>query len=334
MLLGATATIAGVPTIAFPQSNSDVRRIAWFGGGWIGIKELQAVYERRLADRGWRNGREIAIRLFATRADGPGTPDEREKAAIATMLEWRPTVIVVTGNVYSRNLKRSDIKVPVVFHGVSDPVAEGLVASLRRPGGNFTGVTTGEDVLANKRLELARELLPGARRVAVVYSRANESYLKNILMQMRHFASQLKFELALIDLRSRDGTVNEMLSRIRNARAEAVIPVGELSFNDPTDPNMVKGIKAMLDAQSQAPFIDNDLQSVESGFLVAVGELEADRVRALADITSSVLNGTKPALIPVDQATKIQLWINLKTAKAIGIRVPQSVLVRADRVIE
>lgn len=329
-LLGGL-TFFAVPPQAFSQSSSDGRRIAWYGGGWLGVKELRNVYDQRLAERGWRNGREITIKLFNGRVDGPASPDERERVAIATLLEWRPTVIVVSGNVFSRRLKQSNIKLPIVFHAVTDPVAAGLVESLRRPGGNFTGVTSGEDVLAYKRLQLTRELFPAARRVAVVYSRSNEPDLKNILMQMRQLAAQLKFELTPIDLPS-GGTVTDMLARIRNSGAQAVIPVGELNFTDQTD--MGSGIKAMLDSQMKAPIIDNDLQSVEAGFLVAVGELETDRVRALADITSSILNGTKPALIPVDQATRIQLWINLRTAKAIGIRIPQSVLVRADRVIE
>lgn len=330
---GAGLTLP-VPLYAFSQSNSDARRIAWFSGTYIGIKELRDVYEQRLAERGWRNGREITIGLFDVPPSSAVPIDQRQQLAIAKMLEWRPAIIVVTGNLYSRKLKQTNINVPVIFHLVSDPVAAGLVASLPRPGGNYTGVTTGENLLATKRLELARELLPAARRIAVVYSEENEPFLKNILMQMGELASKLKFELALINLRGQGQTVNDMLSRIRNARAEAIIPVGELSFNEPTDPKMVSGIKAMLEAQHEAPFIDNDLQSVESGFLVAIGELESDRLRALADITSKILNGTKPALIPVDEATKIQVWINLKTAKAIGIRIPRSILVRADRVIE
>jgi putative ABC transport system substrate-binding protein len=332
MALAASPTFL-VPSYAFSQS-SEARRIAWFSGSFIGIKELRDAYEHRLAERGWRNGREITIRPFDVPAGSEIPLDQRQELAIAKMLEWRPAMIVVTGNVYSRKLKQTNINVPVVFHLVSDPVAAGLVASLPRPAGNYTGVTTSEDLLATKRLQLARELLPAARRIAVVYSEENEPFLKNILVRMGELASKLKFELAMIDLRRRGQTVNEMLSRIRSARSEAIIPVGELFFNDPTDPKFVNGMKALLDVQHKAPFIDNDLQSVESGFLVAIGELETDRLRALADITSKILNGTKPALIPVDEATKIQVWVNLKTAKAIGITIPQSILVRADRVIE
>ena len=250
------------------------------------------------------------------------------------MLEWRPAAIVVSGNAYSLKLKQANINLPVLFHLVSDPVAAGLVTSLSRPGGNFTGVTTAENMLATKRLELARQLFPSAKRVAIVYSRENEPFLKNILTQVGQSASRLMLEVALIDLRGKGQTVEDMLSRIQAAGADAVIPVGELSFNDPTDPYLVKGLKAMLDFQSKAPFIDNDLQSIETGFLVGVGELEADRIRALADTTAKVLSGTNPAMIPVDDATNIQVWINLKTAKALGIKIPQSILVRADRVIE
>ena len=177
-----------VPPFAFSQSNSEPRKVAWFSGSFVGQKELHDVYEQRVAQRGWRNGHEITIKHFSITSSSEVSAEQAVDLAIAKIVEWRPALVVVTGNVYSRKVKQSNINVPVVFHLVSDPVAAGLVASLPRPGGNYTGVTTGEDVLATKRLELARALLPSARRVAIVYAEENEPFLRDILMRMGELA--------------------------------------------------------------------------------------------------------------------------------------------------
>lgn len=330
-----TGLVLAVSVPAHSQSTNQKRRIAWYGANaFVGINDFLAAYEGRLAKYGMQNGQTVAVRLFDRQVPGSAPSRQREQAAISKMLEWRPDVIVVSGTADAVTLKRANPNAAVVFHGVMDPISAGLVASLRRPGGNFTGVTTGDDVLAIKRLEVTRELLPTVRRAAVVYSKDNETAFENLLVQMEQISRQLKLDLAMIGLGRKGGTVKEMLSRIQAAHAEAVIPVGELIFNDPSDPKMVLGIRAMLDFQAKAPFIDNDLQSVENGFLIAIGELETDRLRTLADITAKILNGANPASIPVDQPTYIRMWINLKTAKTLGLRIPPSILVRADRVIE
>jgi len=333
----ALVALCAAPLAARAQqadAASALKKVAWYGGTKVS-KALVAAYETRLAERGWRNGQSVTLRLFRSSVLGSSssTTSREMEEAIAELLEWRPDVIVAGGQTRALALKRANPSVPIVFYQVVDPVEAGLVASLRQPGGNFTGVTNGDDVLAIKRLEITRELLPNARRVAVVYSKANEAALKSLFLEMQEAATRLGLQLAMVVIRPDGVTAKELIANIQAVRVHAVIPVGELALSDPKF-NLAEATRALLDSQAKAPFIDNDLYSVEGGFLIAVGEVEADRIRRVADITASILSGTKPGSIPVDQVTRIQMWINNKTAKALGVKIPHSILVRADRVFE
>ena len=171
------------------DATSAAKKVAWYGGTKVS-KALVAAFETRLTERGWRSGQSVALRLFTSALPGPSATSTSRgmEEAIAELLEWRPDVIVAGGQTRALALKRANPSVPIVFYQVVDPVEAGLVASLRQPGGNFTGVTNGDDVLAVKRLEVTRELLPSVRRVAVVYSKANETAFKSLFLSFAWFS--------------------------------------------------------------------------------------------------------------------------------------------------
>jgi putative ABC transport system substrate-binding protein len=312
------------------QSQGEPKRIAWVSFPSRNPVEQENVlaFESHLAEQGWQIGKTAVVKQFRMMPSADRF-EQRARGAITEVLAWRPAVIAAWGDASAALLKKADVRVPVVFLGAVDPVNAGLVASMRRPGGNLTGTTTGQDRLAIKRLELVHQMLPVAKRVAVVYSEQNGTAFGSLFRQMQESSRPLGLQLAMIDLR-RQGAVGEMVARIRGARAQAVIPVGELILAGSASADVTN---ALLALQATAPLIDDDLGSVEDGFLVATGELAKDGVRRAAFIASSILKGANPASIPVDEPTRIQLWINLRAAKELGIETPQSILLRADRVI-
>jgi putative ABC transport system substrate-binding protein len=327
---GAGLALA-VPLPGRAQSQGEARRIAWisFPGRSPVDRENAHAFESYLAERRGPAGKTAVVKQFRM-PPGADRFEQRVREAIAEMLAWKPAVIAAYGNATAALLKQADVRVPVVFVGVVDPVAAGLVASIRRPGGNLTGTTTGHDRLAIKRLELVRQLLPAAKRVAVVYSEHNGTAFGSLLRQMQESSLPLGLQLSMIDLR-RQVASGEIVARIQGARAQAVVPLGELILADSASSDLTH---ALLSLQATAPFIDDDLGSVEDGFLVATGEPERDGVRRAAAIAARILDGANPASIPVEEPTNVQLWVNLRTARELGITIPQTILLRADRVFQ
>lgn len=220
--------------------------------------------------------------------------------------------------------------VPIVFVWVDDPVATGLVKSYARPGGNVTGVTNRFGELLVKRLELARELVPRAKRVAIVGGTLDMQgkAFEAIAPALRKAAAHLGVELLEIPARG-IGIGDDAIARAKKAGAEVLLPFAV--FSD----QLVAGEQVVQFANHlRIPTIFADAEMAERGGLISYGTSLVDDVRRGADQLARVLKGAKPAELPVDQAARFELVVNLKTAKDIGIKIPQSVLVRADRVIE
>ncbi len=199
--------------------------------------------------------------------------------------------------------------------------------SYARPGGNATGVSNRFGELLHKRLELARELLPGAKRVAVV-GRTHTDEFAALAPELRNTAARLAIDLmefVTADRTGWDTTVDGAVA----AGADVLVPYAWFADSPVTGERIVEAAD-----RQRIPVIFSDAEMVERGGLTSLGTSLTDDVRRAADMMARVLKGTKPAGLPVDQASRFEMVVNLKTAKAIGLAVPRSVLLRADRVIE
>jgi putative ABC transport system substrate-binding protein len=238
--------------------------------------------------------------------------------------------IIVTGGGESviEAAKNATKTIPIVMvGGGSDPVEAGYVQSLARPGGNITGLTNLGRELGGKRLELLKEAVPKATRVAVLYDPAPPGNVLDVKEVLPVAARALKLTIQPWEIQSADD-FDKVFSAIGKQR-----PDGLYLFNSPLiRPNRKRIVDFAL--KSRLPSVHESKEAVEAGGLIYYGADQADSYRRVATYVDRILKGAKPAELPVEQPTKFELVINLKTAKQIGLTIPQGVLGRADRVIQ
>jgi len=277
-------------------------------------------FVHRLRELGWEDGRTVKLERY-----GPGNDAERAKQILSVLAARNVAAIfgasVVRGTMVARMAMQATRTVPIVFAGGSDPVALGLVASLARPGGNVTGIATDAgQAIVGKRLELLKEILPGATKVAYL---GTPGYTEIA----RDAATRLKLTLIAAEVDSAE-KLDAALARVARERAEGMI-VATLGFLFAQAPRLVA-----FASEHRLPTLYAFPEAVDAGGLAAYGIDFLDLNRRAADYVDRILRGAKPADLPVELPRKFELVINLKTAGALGLRVPQSVLLRADRVIE
>jgi ABC-type uncharacterized transport system substrate-binding protein len=283
------------------------------GGQWV------AAFVQRLRELGWIEGRTVAIEVRW--ADGRS---ERFAEIAAEFVRLKVDVIVTAGPpVFA--VKQATSVIPIVFATVADPLDSGLVASLARPGGNVTGLSLTSPELASKRLELLHEVIPGLRRLAII---ANADYPPAMreLDEVDTAAHPLGIET--IALKIRQAADIAPAFEALKGRAEALYVVGDTL----TSANQVRINSFALAAQLAT--MHPNRERLETGGLVSYGPNFPSLYRRAGDFVDKILRGAKPADIPVEQPTKFDLVINLTTAKAIGLSIPESFLLRADEVIE
>jgi putative ABC transport system substrate-binding protein len=278
-----------------------------------------AAFVQRLHELGWIDGRTVAIQYRWAE----GRP-ERWAEIAAEFVRLKVDVIVSGGNAAVK-VKQASTVVPIVFTMVDDPVGMGLVASLARPGGNVTGLAINQPDLAGKRLALLREVVPGLRRVAIM---ANVEYPFAVLemAELETAARALGLDVVPFEIRRAEDIAPAFESL--KGRAEALYVVGDALVTTHRIRINTLALAARL------PTIHVVRESVESGGLMSYGPNFADLFRRAANHVDKILRGTKPGEIPVEQPTKFDLVINLTTAKALGLTIPESFLVRADEVID
>jgi len=222
-------------------------------------------------------------------------------------------------------VKRATSLIPIVFAIANDPVGDGLVASLARPGGNVTGLSLQAPELAGKRLELLREIVPGLHRLAIL---ANVGYPAGVreMSDVQAMAGTLGFTVTTLEVR-RAEDIATAFEAVKD-RADALYVVA-----DPLTYTNLIGINT-LSLEVRLPTMYSVPDHVEAGGLISYGPNLTDLFQRTADIVDKILRGTKPADIPVEQPTKFELIINLKTAKALGLTLPPALLATADEVIE
>jgi putative tryptophan/tyrosine transport system substrate-binding protein len=285
--------------------------------GLAGERYVSAIRER-LAQHGLIDGRNL--RLEFQYAGGP-TADVRE------LVRSKPDAFIVATTILTRSLQQAADSAPIVFAWVADPVFSGIVRSYSRPEGNATGVANRFFELANKRIELLRELLPAARRVALAAG-VFDTTLEEAMGQAQEAARRLDLELFRVEA---GGAWRGALERAVGDRADAVLVLTPFS---------IFGMRwaaeevVHFSIERRVPVIYSDLESVELGGLISYGNDLIGDLQQAADLLGRVLKGEKPTDIPVEQAARFELAVNLKTARAIGLEVPSSILLRADKVIE
>jgi putative ABC transport system substrate-binding protein len=308
--LGVRAQQAGkLPIIGFLGSSTTASARAWV-----------AAFVQRLRELGWIEGRNVAIEYRW--AEGR---DERIAEIAGEFVRGKVDVIVTSGTRAVVAAKRATSVIPIVFATAGDPVGTGLVASLARPRGNVTGLSTQQADLAGKRLELLREVVPALRRLAIMGNVGNNVVVPEI-EQVRTAAQALGLQVATFEIqRAEDiGPAFEALS----GRAEALYIPSDPLVNSNRDRINTLALAARL------PTLHSVRESIEAGGLMCYGPNRPDLYRRAAEFVDKILRGTKPGDIPVEQPTKFDLVINLTTAKALGLTIPETFLLRADEVIE
>ncbi len=304
---GAQQT-GNVPTIGFRGVSTSAAWTHW-----------TAAFVQRLRELGWIEGRNMAIEYRW--AEGRV---ERFAEIAAEFVQLKVDVIVTAGPpVFAA--KQATSVIPIVFATVADPLGSGLVASLARPGGNVTGLSLASPELAGKRLELLREVVPGLRRLAIL---ADSNYPPSMreLDEVETAARPLGIET--IALKIRQAADIAPAFEALKGRAEALYVVG----GSLTSANQVRIHSFALAAR--LPTMDPNRERVETGGLMSYAPNFPSLYRRAGDLVDKILRGAKPAEIPVEQPTKLELVINLTTARAIGLKIPEAFLLRADELIE
>ena len=276
-----------------------------------------------LGERGHIEGQNIATEYRY--AEGKS---DRYPELAAELVRLKVDIIVVAGgNTPVRAVKNANKTIPIVMAGGSDPVEAGLVESLARPGGNVTGLTNLSRELGGKRLELLKEAVPKLGHVAVLYDAANPNIVHEVKEVLPVAGRTLGLTIQPWEVRAADGFAQVFAALNKQHPDGLYVPAGAL-----TSANRKRIAGFALKSRLPSMYISKE--AVEAGGLMSYGADEADIARRVATYVDRILKGAKPAELPVEQPTKFELVINLKTAKQIGLTIPQKVLARADKVMK
>jgi ABC-type uncharacterized transport system substrate-binding protein len=314
--------LLATPLAAEAQAPGKIPRIGFLSGrSPTDSPQLLEAFRQGLRELGYVEGKTIAIEYrFAE-----GRP-ERLPALAAELVRLKVDVIVTAAPPAPLVAKQATSTIPIVFPVAGDPVAEGLVASLARPGGNITGLATMAPEVVGKQLELLKELAPKVSRVAVLQNPSNHGHPPQ-LRQAEGAARALGAQLHIL----RAGSPAEIETAFAAMRSQRV--GGVLVLRDPLFRAQRAQIAALA-AKSRIPAVFGFREEAEAGGLMAYGTINSQMYRRAATYVDKILKGAKPAALPVEQPTKFELIINLRTAKALGLTVPPSLLQRADEVIQ
>jgi putative tryptophan/tyrosine transport system substrate-binding protein len=285
-------------------------------------KSVVAAFLQGLKETGFVDGQNVTVEYRF--ADNQA---ERLPALAADLVRSRVTVIAVAGQTAALAAKAATATTPIVFATYVDPVALGLVATLNRPGANVTGYTPLSTELVPKLLQLLRELIPTAALVGVLTNSADRANQEPIIAELQAAARALGLRI-LFQSAEDDGQIETAFAEFSRQHVSGVL-IGSDSFYNRRMEKL-----AALGAQSRLPSIYGDREFAFAGGLMSYGNSNGYAFRQLGIYAGRILKGENPAELPVEQGTRIELTLNLKTAKALGIEFPTALLVRADEVIE
>jgi putative ABC transport system substrate-binding protein len=287
-------------------------------------RQVIEAFRQGLRERGYTEGENILIEFRG--ADGKV---ERFPSLVADLVRFKVDVIVAANTPAGLAAQRATTSIPIVVSVMGDPLADGLVASLSRPGGNITGLTFLGPQLVPKRVELLKEALPGISHVPVLWHPGGygERTMKDMLREAEAAATSVGVHLRFVDVRG-SADFDRAFSALTAERADALIVF--------PSPILYAERRRIVEfaAKHRLPSISVAKEFVELGGLISYGASISDLIRRSATFVEKILKGTKPGDLPVEQPTKFELVINLKTAKALGLTILPSLLARADEVIE
>ena len=321
----ALLALGAAPFTAEAQQATKVARIGYLANNPATSPYLRETFLQGLRDLGYVEGRNLVIEY--REAEGKA---DRLPALAAELVALKVDVILAAGSTLTaRVAKEATTTIPIVFAAVGDPVGSGLVTSLARPGGNVTGLSSFGAELVGKRLELLKQAVPGVDRVAVLWfpGALGERTDKDMLREAEAAARALGVRLQVVEARG-PADFDRAFSDMTRARAGALTVLPANMF--------LREHRRLVDlaAKNRLPAVYTSREFVDAGGLMSYGANQPDLFRRAATYVDKILKGAKPGDLPVEQPTKFELIINLKTAKDLGLTIPQSVLARADEVIQ
>ncbi len=319
--------LLGAPPTANAQQPSKVARIGFLLTGSLESPEMRVglyAFRQGLRERGYVEGQNIVIEVRG--ADGK---IERLPGLASELVRLKVDLIVAGGYASGRAAQQATTTIPIVAVAMGDPVGDKLVASLARPGGNITGSTFLGPELVPKRLELLKEALPTASRVAALWHPGafGERTTKDMMKETEAAAQARRVQLQLVAVRGSDELDYAFSTITREGAAALIVFPSAMLFSE-------RRRIVDLAPRHRLPSMYNAREFMELGGLIAYGASITDLNRRAATYVDKFLKGANPADLPVEQPTKFELAINLKTAKALGLTIPQSLLLRADEVIQ
>src|SRR5215831_6513069 len=326
-LRGAAASYVSWPLAARAQQPAKVARIGCLVTGALESPEARAMvgaFREGLRERGYVEGQNIVIEYRSA-----GGSIERFPRLTDELASLKLDLILAPNTPAARAAQQTTSTIPIVVAAMGDPVGDGLVVSLARPGGNITGLTFLGPELASKRLDLLKQALPNASRIAALYHPGafSDRTVRDMLQTTEAAARTLAVELQLVEVQAPD-ELDRAFSTMTRERADALLVFASaMLFNER---------KQIVDlaTKHRLPSMSNARKFAELGGLIAYGASLTDLQRRSAIYVDKILKGAKPADLPVEQPTKFGMVVNLKTARALGLTVPDKLLVAADEVIE
>ena len=285
-------------------------------------KRQIAAFKQGLKEAGFEEGRNVALEVLL--AEGKY---ERLPRMAAELVARKPAVIYASSLPSALAVKAATSEIPVVFLMGADPVTQGVVASLRRPGGNLTGVSQLYGALGAKRLEMLRELAPETRAVGILTNPRNAN-ARDHLERLQAAARSIGMRIEALEASTADGIEAAFAGIARRRDRGAVVVADDPFFNVERERIVAQA------ARHRLPTIYYAREFVEIGGLASYGSDVRDNVRLVGGYAARLLRGEKPSNLPVLQPTKFELLVNLRSARELGLKIPQSILLRADEVIE
>jgi putative ABC transport system substrate-binding protein len=317
-----TLGLLAAPLVAEAQSVGKVYRIAVLGATRPEDLPQWEGFRQGLRERGYVEGQNIAIDYRWAQGRF-----ERLPALAAELAGLKPTVIVAFVTQSSVAARKATSTIPIVMVAVADPIGAGLVPSLARPGGNVTGNSSVSVEVTGKSLELLKEVAPERRRVAILWNPANAVFQNQMVKEAEAASRRLGLQVQIIAARDAS-EIDKAFQLMTRERAEALAVLSDPTFIAARTQIVALAVKGRL------PSVSGNRHYADTGGLMSYGPNFYELYRGAATYVDKILKGAKPGDLPVEQPTKFDLVINLKTAKALGLTIPPALLQRADQVIE
>jgi putative ABC transport system substrate-binding protein len=318
--LAGTCAIGLAPRSARAQQPAPPRRVGVLMGSNRPEDKAPLALRQALLDAGYVEGRDLVIEWRSALGDQTQLP-----RLAADLVQKNVDVIVTLSMPAARAAKRATSSIPIVLGIVPDPISAGLVTSLAHPGGNVTGLSAITEDLSAKRLQLLKEALPRLARVSVLWN-PDTSFHKSVVEQLKAAGRSLSIELKFVGVRT-PGEIGPAFSTATRAQPQAVYVVEDLLFF------RHRTTLLKLATHAHLPILYWVKEFAQQGGLLSYGPSYEDLMRRAAGYVDRILKAAKPGDLPIEQPTKFELVVNLEAANALGIRIPESVLLRADEII-